>query len=139
MSKAFTGGFLVLILGLLASCQSEEEIKRQKYFVEGLRLYTQHCANCHQPDGKGLEALYPPLNGSDYLVNKEKVICLIRYGMSGPIEVNGRRFNRPMPANNQLTDIDVAAITTFIYNKWGNEKTITDVRATTRVLDKCRK
>ena len=133
-----TLGLLLVPFLLQTACQSQEELKQEKYFVEGYQLYTEHCANCHQTDGKGLEALYPPINGSDYLKNKEKVICLIRYGQNEPIVVNGRRFNRPMPANPQLTDIDVAEITTYIYNKWGGETVITDVKETSKVLDTCR-
>lgn len=130
--------FLALPLLFQTACQSQEELKKEKYFVEGYQLYTQHCANCHQDDGKGLAALYPPINGSDYLKNKEAVICLIRYGQSGPVTVNGKAYNRPMPANPQLTDIDIAAITTFIYNKWGEETVITDVKGTSKILDTCR-
>ncbi|MFC5407950.1 c-type cytochrome [Larkinella bovis] len=129
---------LVLPLFLQFACQSQSELKQEKYFVEGYQLYTQHCANCHQEDGKGLEALYPPINGSDYLKNKEKVICLIRYGQNEPIVVNGRPYNRPMPANRQLTDIDIAEITTYIYNKWGDETVITDVKEASKILDTCR-
>jgi mono/diheme cytochrome c family protein len=129
---------LVLPLFFQTACQSQEELKQEKYFVEGYQLYTEHCANCHQTDGKGLEALYPPINGSDYLKNKEKIICLIRYGQSDTILVNGRKFNRPMPGNPQLTDIDVAEITTYIYNKWGDETVITDVKETSKILDSCR-
>jgi mono/diheme cytochrome c family protein len=131
-------GLLVLPLFFQTACQSQEELKQEKYFVEGYQLYTEHCANCHQTDGKGLEALYPPINGSDYLKNKETVICLIRYGQTGAIVVNGRNFNRPMPGNPQLTDIDVAEITTYIYNKWGGETVITDVKETSKILDTCR-
>lgn len=125
-------------LFLQTACQSQEELKKEKYFVEGYQLYTQHCANCHQEDGKGLEALYPPINGSDYLKNKDAVICLIRYGQQGQIVVNGRTYNRPMPANPQLTDIDIAEITTFLYNKWGGETVISDVKEVSKVLDTCR-
>lgn len=128
-----------LAIGGLAGCQSEEEIKRQKYFAAGQRVYVQNCANCHQRDGSGLEALYPPLKGADYLQNKEKVICLIRHGLNGPIVVNGKRYNRPMPANPQLADIDVATLTTYVYNQWGGEKVITDVKTVSRVLEGCEK
>ncbi|GAB3936331.1 c-type cytochrome [Larkinella terrae] len=128
----------VLTLFFESACQNQEELKQEKYFVEGYQLYTEHCANCHQTDGKGLEALYPPIDGSDYLKDKEKVICLIRYGQNEPIVVNGRSFHRPMPANPQLTDIDIAEITTFIYNKWGEENVITDVKETSKILDTCR-
>ncbi|MFD1143235.1 c-type cytochrome [Larkinella insperata] len=131
-------GLAVSFLFFQTACQSQEELKKEKYFVEGYQLYTEHCANCHQTDGKGLEALYPPINASDYLQHKEKVICLIRFGQNEPITVNGKRFSRPMPANPQLTDIDVAAITTYIYNKWGNETVISEVKDVSKVLDVCR-
>jgi cytochrome c551 len=48
---------LVLPLFFQTACQSQEELKQEKYFVEGYQLYTEHCANCHQTDGKCLEAL----------------------------------------------------------------------------------
>ena len=137
-SMAFTA--VAMLFGavfVLNACQSQEELKKEKYFVEGYRLYTEHCANCHQADGKGLEALYPPINNSDYLENKETVICLIRHGQAGPLVVNGRKYNRPMPANPQLTDIDVAEITTFIYNKWGGKNSISEVKDVSKVLAKC--
>lgn len=114
-------------LHLTLSCQTDEEIKRQKYITEGILLYRTHCANCHQTDGKGLQALYPPIAGSDYLAKKDSVIHLIRYGQQGPILVNGKRYNRPMPANKQLSDLEIAEIATYIYHQWGNEKTITSV------------
>lgn len=120
------------------SCQSDEEIKRQRYITEGILLYKTNCANCHQANGKGLAALYPPIAGSDYLGNKESVICLIKYGLQGPIVVNGKKYNRPMPAQLQLSALEVAELTTYIYNEWGNETTATDVKTVTPVLEKCK-
>lgn len=128
-------GFVLLLI----NCQSEEEIKRQKYITEGKQLYKTHCANCHQPDGKGLASLYPPLNGSDYLVNKDSVICLMRYGQQGPIVVNGKPYNRIMPANPQLSELEIAELATYIYNKWGNEQAITDIKTVRAQLAKCGK
>ncbi|RYC70271.1 MULTISPECIES: c-type cytochrome [Spirosoma] len=132
-------GLYATLAGLLtlASCQSDEEIKRQKYITEGILLYKSNCANCHQADGKGVAALYPPLAGSDYLANKDKVICLIKYGLNGPIVVNGKRYNRPMPAQLQLSDLEVAEITTYIYNEWGKETGLTSVTAVTPILKAC--
>ncbi|WP_461053573.1 c-type cytochrome [Spirosoma arcticum] len=129
--------FCLMLVGL--SCQSDEEIKRQRYITEGILVYKNNCANCHQTDGKGLAALYPPIAGSDYLVNKNSVICLIRYGQQGPIVVNGKRYNRPMPAQPQLSALEIAELTTYIYNEWGDETTLTDVKAVTPVLEQCKK
>lgn len=130
-------GFILLLNTL--SCQSDEELQRQRYVTEGILVYKNNCANCHQTNGQGLASLYPPLAGSDYLANKNSVICLIRYGQQGPIVVNGKRYNRPMPAFPQLSALEIAELTTYIYNEWGNETKLTDVRAVTPVLEQCKK
>nr|WP_317171202.1 cytochrome c [Spirosoma utsteinense] len=129
---------LLLVLINTISCQTDVEIKRQRYITEGILIYKTNCANCHQTNGQGLAALYPPLAGSDYLANKNTVICLIRYGQQGPIQVNGKRYNRPMPAQPQLSDLEIAELTTYIYNEWSTETTVTDVKTVTPVLDQCR-
>lgn len=126
----------VILVGSLA-CQSEEEIKRQRYITEGILVYKNNCANCHQNKGEGLAALYPPIANSDYLANKKSVICLIRYGQQGPIKVNGKTYNRPMPAQPQLSDLEVAELVTYIYNQWGNETKLTSVKKITPVLKEC--
>nr|WP_186735169.1 cytochrome c [Spirosoma utsteinense] len=135
-----TGAMVALLLVLIntISCQTDVEIKRQRYITEGILIYKTNCANCHQTNGQGLAALYPPLAGSDYLANKNTVICLIRYGQQGPIQVNGKRYNRPMPAQPQLSDLEIAELTTYIYNEWSTETTVTDVKTVTPVLDQCR-
>lgn len=133
------------IVGLLAvlvaslSCQSEEEIKRQRYITEGILVYKNNCANCHQKQGEGVAALYPPIANSDFLANKNAVICLIRYGQQGPIVVNGKPYNRPMPPQPQLSDLEVAELVTYIYNEWGNEKKLTSVKDVTPILKQCEK
>ena len=126
----------VVFVGLLA-CQSEEEIKRQRYITEGILVYKNNCANCHQAKGQGLAELYPPIAHSDYLANKKSVICLIRYGQQGAIKVNGKTYNRPMPAQPQLSDLEVAELVTYIYNEWGNETKVTSVKNVTPILKTC--
>lgn len=119
----------------LNSCQSEEKIKLEQYYIGGKELYEQNCANCHQKDGKGLQNLYPPIAGSDYLKDKEKVIYAIKNGLSGEILVNGKKYNQPMPANNQLTNLDIAEVVTYIYNEWNGETKITEVKEVEKVLN----
>lgn len=129
---------LLPICLLLTACKSPDQIKHEQYFVEGLELYKIHCANCHQMDGKGLSNLYPTIAGSDYLLkNKERIICAMRFGQADTIVVNGKTYNQPMPANAQLKDLDIAEITTYIYNQWGDEKGITESKEVTPILEKC--
>ena len=121
------------------SC-SQEDIKLKQYYIDGQALYKLHCANCHQDNGQGLAGLYPPIAGSDFLKdNKNLILCSMRYGLKDTIIVNGKTYRQPMPANIQLQALDVAEIATYIYNEWGNEKVITDVKSVQKVLEGCKK
>jgi cytochrome c551 len=137
--KLFTLLLIAQCSLLVASC-SQEEVKRKQYYIDGQVLYKTHCANCHQENGQGLAGLYPPIMGSDYLKkNKESILCSIRNGLQDTIVVNGKTYHQPMPANTQLQALDVAEIATYIYNEWGNEKVITDVKSVQKVLEGCKK
>jgi mono/diheme cytochrome c family protein len=123
---------------LLTACNSAEDVKREQYFVEGLELYKNNCANCHQLDGTGLEGLYPPISTSFIENNKAKVICLIKYGINDSLVINGKKYSQPMPANIQLEKLELAEISTYIYNKWGNETVITSIDDIEKALEKCK-
>jgi nitrite reductase (NO-forming)/hydroxylamine reductase len=41
-------------------------------------------------------------------------------GLSGPITVNGEDYNAVMPGHAHLSDADLAAILTYVYQSWGN-------------------
>ncbi len=107
--------------------------------INGRELYVQHCANCHQENGSGLGDLYPPIANSDYLKNKETIICMIRFGASAEMVVNGKTYNQAMPANRNLYDLDIASIMTYIYNEWGDEKVATSADAVHETLENCGK
>lgn len=127
------------------SCGSKEEssthsesIKFKQYYIQGQQLFTEHCSNCHQKSGKGLGLLFPPLDQSDYVdQNHEEVLCLIRNGMKGEIIVNGNEYNKEMPGIPSLTDLEIAEISTYLYNTWGREKGIIEVKDATAILQKC--
>jgi cytochrome c551 len=122
---------------LLSSCTSDP--KYQQYYNQGEQLYIKHCSNCHQKDGKGLGLVYPPLENSDYLNNNlDDVICLMRYGISGELIVNGQSYNKPMPGIPTLTDLEIAEIATYIYNTWHPHRGIIEVRAVADVSGKCK-
>jgi len=103
------------------------DTKVMQYAVEGKILYEKYCANCHQKDGSGLGQLIPPLNQSDYMLEDVgRTVRIIKYGQSGPIIVNGIEYNQNMPANPQLTNIEIAKISTYLYNIWGAKKGVID-------------
>lgn len=86
-------------------------------------LYQIQCGNCHGNDGEGLRGLYPPLAGSDYLeAHQSNLPCLIQHGMEGPIVVNGKPYDQPMPGLHQLGTGEIVAIINFINTSWGNDE-----------------
>lgn len=142
--------FVILILSSLILLQvqcnpsgttaqnSADQLKLDKYFLSGKQLYTEHCANCHQAEGTGLARLYPPINNADYLRQYPgRVICSIKYGMEGEIIVNGNPYNMKMPSNEDLTDLEVAQITTYIYNAWELKEGLVSIDEVREALDSC--
>jgi nitrite reductase (NO-forming) len=120
--------------------QIAEEIKtnpkiatltKQAQIERGQRVFMQTCFACHQPDGKGLPAIFPPLAGSDFLkADRERPIRVVTKGLTGPVTVNGQAFNNIMPPQ-VLTDQQIADVLTYVTNSWGNSGTpysVDDVR-----------
>jgi len=103
-----------------------------------------HCATCHQPDGKGMDPVYPPLVGTSWVTGDEERLAKIAlHGLWGKIEVNDKIYDPskgvpPMTAFGALLDDkEMAAVLTYVRNSWGNKaapvkpETIKKVRAAT--------
>lgn len=128
----------LLCLLSMASCQDAETIKRQAYLTDGQQLYEQKCANCHQKDGAGLRKLIPPLANADYLKNqREQLACVIKYGLTGSILVNGQSYNLSMPANEGLSDRHIAQILTYITHQWAGEQQRWKDEEVKAMIEKC--
>lgn len=90
----------------------------------GQKVFAANCTACHGPEGKGVEGAFPPLAKSDYLnADTKRAIQTVVKGLNGEITVNGKKYNNVMPAV-ALSDEDVAAAMTYIYNSWGNNGTV---------------
>ena len=132
------------LVGLfICACTGEgkfkDSVKLNQYMVEGMQLYRQHCANCHQVDGTGLAALIPPLKQSDYLqkMDKSELACQIRYGLNKEILVNGVSFNQQMPGIPQLQPLQIAEIVTYVKNTWSDDGGLYSVKQAEQDLEKC--
>ena len=134
-----TGLVLFWFFGVIVGCNSNpDQVKLKQYTTAGQQLYLQHCSNCHQEDGTGLRALYPPLVQSDYMIaDPGRTICLISNGLEGPIQVNGLQYNLAMPSNTGLTPLEIAEITTYIMNTWGGNAGLVPITQVKAALDSC--
>ena len=88
-------------------------------YNRGQMLYDDFCVRCHLPDGAGEVGLIPPLASADFLQDIEATVHSIKYGLHGPITVNGVRYNNTM-APMGLENNEIADITNYILNSWGN-------------------
>jgi cytochrome c551 len=132
--------FLCPVSCSLKKDQPQQTTKFDQYYIQGQILYTQHCSNCHQKNGRGLGLVYPPLDTSDYMVaNRSEVICLIKNGKSGELVVNGKGYNQAMKGIPSLTDLEIAEISTYIYNTWSHQHGIIEVKEVSAVLATCAK
>jgi nitrite reductase (NO-forming) / hydroxylamine reductase len=87
----------------------------------GQKVYQNVCQACHGVEGKGLPGAFPPVANSDWIAaNPDRLVDVILNGLSGPIEVNGQRYNAVMPPMAYLSDVDIANVLTFVLNTWDN-------------------
>jgi mono/diheme cytochrome c family protein len=103
-------------------------------FEKGRTVYNTICFACHQASGLGLPGLAPTLVGSDWVTGPaDKLIRIVTQGLTGPIEVNGTKWQLEMPAVTHLSDEELAAVLTYVRREWENEGTPvtqTDIAAT---------
>ncbi|MBE7411893.1 MAG: cytochrome c [Leptospiraceae bacterium] len=96
-----------------------EKTKEEK-IASGKKIYSEICVACHLGEGQGSPGSFPPLAKSDFLnKDKKRAIHTVVKGISGPITVNGKKYDNVMPPQT-LGDEDVADVLTYVYNSWGN-------------------
>jgi putative membrane-bound dehydrogenase-like protein len=91
--------------------------------TRGAAVYARTCIACHGIDGKGLAPVFPPLDGSPWLVGaKQRPIDIVLHGLMGPIEVAGATYDSVMaPLGPMLTDAEVADVLTYVRQRWSND------------------
>ena len=91
----------------------------QESLLDGQEIYNDFCVQCHLEDGKGIKGIYPPLAKSDFLKDINQTIYSIKYGLRGPITVNGENYNSIMVSQG-LDDEEISDVVNYILNSWGN-------------------
>jgi mono/diheme cytochrome c family protein len=106
---------LFLFVPILAFAQ----VSFDDSYERGRVLYDDFCVRCHLPNGLGEADIVPPLSNSDFLHDIKATVRSIKYGIHGPIVVNGIQYNGSM-APMGLDDVEIADVTNFILNSWNN-------------------
>jgi len=107
---------------------ADEEVMKR-----GLAVYSRTCVACHQPTGKGLPPVFPPLAEAP-IVNGDPTLSIkfILHGLIGPVTVAGTTYNSMMPAVAGLNDQDISDVTTYVRASFGNNSgpvTVEQVKA----------
>jgi len=120
-----------------------------KEYPKGAALFSSVCQTCHGADGNGVKALAPPLNQSEWVTgDKNKLISIVLFGLTGPVNVNGHLYKAPeingdMPGigySQELSNEAIAQLLSFIRKSWRNdaEKVTTEEVAKVRQQLKAR-
>lgn len=89
--------------------------------VQGKAIYTQNCLTCHQADGGGVDGLNPPLSKTSWVLGeKSRIINVLLHGLQGQ-DIDGEPYNNVMPAQDHLSDQQIADVLTFVRNSFGNK------------------
>jgi cytochrome c oxidase subunit 2 len=81
---------------------------RPELMARGEKVYQANCQACHQASGQGVQGAFPALVGSKVVASKGDQIALL---------LNGKNA---MPSWEALSDVELAAVSTYTKNSWGN-------------------
>ncbi len=123
--------------------KNNDQAALKKKFPEGAVIFSATCQTCHGADGNGIASLAPPLNKSEWVNgDKQNLISIVLYGLTGPVEVDGHVYKAPeitahMPGivnTKEFSDADIAQLLSYVRKCWQNnagkitEQEITAVR-----------
>jgi mono/diheme cytochrome c family protein len=96
--------------------------KENPQMIAGEAIYRDQCAACHQIDGKGIAKLFPSLADSS-IVRSDDATSLLHLVLRGSrsVATDEEPTGPGMPSFSwQLSDEQVAAVATYVRNRWAN-------------------
>jgi mono/diheme cytochrome c family protein len=140
MSDADRHAIAVYLKGQAASPSAVDAKPDSGAMRRGAAIYSDACASCHLENGVGQPRYFPPLGPNAMLQQADPI------GLEHLILAGGRigtSPTRPSPMTMpsfawKLTDQEVADVSTFIRNSWGNQAaavSVSDVRTARKKLN----
>ncbi len=96
--------------------------QRESLMKLGAQVYKDRCADCHQPDGRGVPRAYPAFAGNASLLMRNPVNAIritLNGGFPPSTQGNPRPYGMP-PFAHVLGDEEVAAVVSYLRGTWGN-------------------
>jgi mono/diheme cytochrome c family protein len=106
----------------------------------GEELYLHHCAVCHQPDGKGIPGIFPPLAGNpvvtaDDTQGVQTYLSRVIFGYHGGLIVDHQVYSGRMPPigyRGRLNDSELLDLINYQRNAWGHKAPLVTFSELTR-------
>jgi mono/diheme cytochrome c family protein len=120
--------------------EAEGEVEEVEFdpIAEGQQVYTRVCQACHQANGQGIQGVFPTLAGTNWVVNEpDNVVKIVLNGLQGELVRDDATYDGVMPAFDNLSDQEIAAVISYIRNDFGNdaseypEERVTQIRELT--------
>src|SRR3981189_2150028 len=106
---------------LSLNTMGQKRTELQSSIERGKVVFENTCLACHQADASGVPNLAPPLIKTSFVLgDKTKLINIILNGLKD-VEIDGERYDNPMPAFDYLTDNEVAEVLTYVRNNFNNK------------------
>jgi mono/diheme cytochrome c family protein len=142
-ARASAGGPMAEVVTFSTSLMSDEDLRAIATYLKtqtasatetpanadsvsikrGAEIYSDACSSCHLGDGAGQPRLFPPL-GNNAVVQQSNPAGLLHIVLAGSRA--GPTTSRPSPLTMpsfawKLSDQEVADVTTYLRNSWGNQ------------------
>lgn len=111
-SRYYIIGIVICVISIV-TVMIINNSKKNYYLTRGKKSYEKHCANCHGKNGEGLQLLIPPLTDPKWTQN-DSIVCIIRYGLDGIIDVNGIAYSGRMTGNLTIEEDEIADVVSYI-------------------------
>ncbi|MBI6152200.1 cytochrome c [Serratia surfactantfaciens] len=118
--------------------QTEEQLSQATNLTAGQRVYLDNCTACHFVTGQGAPSTFPPLVGNS-LINADNptgVISIILNGSTLPATDKAPAQLAMPDFGWRLSDQQVADLTSFIRQGWGNQQKVVTASEVEKVRKK---
>lgn len=105
---------LIVAVPILGSAQdaAPQDAETWQVIQRGERIFSTVCIACHQPDGKGIEGIYPALAGNPLVTLEDPTYftSVVLTGRGGMPRFNGT-----------YDDEEIASVVTYVRQAWEND------------------
>lgn len=122
-------GVCMLVLCITPGCNNNKSGKQTKGnetasvvntdklmdLKNGELIYQRHCQVCHQANGQGVPGYYPPIIGTkSSRGDKGYLIKVLMYGLSGEVNIEGKKYNGVMSNFRMLSNKEIADVLNYV-------------------------